>query len=64
MKFTRTGNLSEHYQVLMEDFAVEIVDKDCPTQLPGAISCKMFATQNSSLDPGVLIVAEIVALWQ
>ena len=48
----------------MEDFAVDIVDKDCPRQLPGAISCSMFATQNSSLDPGDLIVAEIVALWQ
>ena len=48
----------------MEDFAVEIVDKDCRTQLLGAISCQMFATQNSSVDPGVLIVAEIVALWQ
>ena len=24
----------------------------------------MFATQNSSVEPGVLIVAEIVALWQ
>ena len=64
MKSTRTENLTEHYQVLMEDFAVDIVDKDCPRQLPGAISCSMFATQNSSLDPGVLIVAEIVALWQ
>ena len=39
MKFTRTENLTEHYQVLMEDFAVEIVDKDCPMHLPGAISC-------------------------